>query len=130
MEKNNDSSKPNDFASNNFIQRNQHNRDISSLKRRLDELEKRVGNDAVFASSFESASRNSKVLNDSVNAIIDNYDRHLLWAKGTALIKWLAVVTLGALIGWFMNQSLSIPKYNSEIEAMKQQFETIKQQSE
>lgn len=130
MEKPSDLLKPNDFASSNFIQRNQHNRDISSVRRRLDELEKRVGDDAAFAASFESATRNSKVLNDSVVAIIDNHDKHLLRVKGTELLKWLAVAILGAAIGWFMNQSLSIPKYNSEIEAMKEQLNAAKQHSE
>lgn len=52
----------------------------------------------------------------------------LIWAKGTALMKWVATLVLGALIGWFISQALSIPKHNSEIEVVKEQINSVKQQ--
>lgn len=68
MEKISGTPKPDDFTSSNFIQRNQHNRDISSVRRRLDELEKRVGSNESFATTFaESAASQVPAQNALVN---------------------------------------------------------------
>lgn len=49
-----------DFLTYGFIKRNQHNRDIDGVKRRLDNLEARVGTDVAFAETFKQAQKSEK----------------------------------------------------------------------
>lgn len=102
---------------------NQHDKDIGYLKRKINELDSRVGDDAKFAECFASSQRNSTILNETINTVIDQHDSHLLVVKGATLIKWLAVLFIGGIMGWFVNQMWSIPKYSSELEALRMQVE-------
>lgn len=125
MTENNNHDKRSDFTSKNFIERNQHNRDIGSLKKRLEDIENRVGDDARFAQSFVSAQKNNKDIDNSIYSVIEQHDKHLLMVKGAALGKWLLVLILGAILGWVINQALSSAQYSSQIEVLRREIESF-----
>jgi hypothetical protein len=124
MTESSDPNKRSDFTSRNFIERNQHNRDIGGLRKRLEDLEARVGTNEAFGKSFALSQENSTVLNTAVKKVIDDYDKHLLIVKGTALGKWLLVLILGAVIGWIVNQVFTSTQSAAEIESLKRQLES------
>lgn len=99
MSENKENQNRDDFSSKNFIERNQHNRDISSLRKRLDTLESRVLEDKSFAETFLNAQKHEKQIDEAVIGIIDQYDNHKLKINGVALLKWLGVLIIGGIIG-------------------------------
>lgn len=99
MEANKTSTGRNDFASHDFIQRNQHNRDINAIKKRLGELEERVGDNEKFAKTFCEARKTNKAIDEGINEAIDAHDNHKLKVNGVALLKWLSVLVVGGVIG-------------------------------
>lgn len=107
---------------------NRHNKDINFLKKKISELESRVGDDAAFTKSFVSAQKSNKEIDESINAVIGEYDRHLLTTKGVALGKWLLVLILGAAVGWIINQAFSTASHSAEIEALKSLIEASQTQ--
>lgn len=102
MPENKDYQNYDDFSANNFIKRNQHNRDISGIKKRLEDLESRIGSDADFAETFRKAQEHEKKIDEAIERVINQYDNHKIKLNGIALLKWLGVLIIGGIIGAFI----------------------------
>lgn len=77
-----------DFASNNLINKiPRHDKDINWIKRKITELEDRIGNNEAFAKSFVSAQQNDKSIDNALNSVIDAHDNHKIKINTLALVK-------------------------------------------
>ncbi len=117
-----------DFASNNLLNKiPRHDKDINWIKKKLGELEDRVGDNESFGSTFASAKEKSTVLNDTVKKIIEEYDNHKIKSIGIAVIQWIAGIVIGAVLMQLANQVFITPQTNQQIEALRKQIESYGQ---
>ena len=89
-----------DFASKNLINKiPRHDKDISWIKKKIGELEQRVGDNGAFANSFVMAQKNDKSIDNVLKSVIDDHDNHKIKVSALALGKWMGVLIIGGVIG-------------------------------
>ncbi len=116
-----------DFASNSLINKiPRHDKDINWIKKKISELEGRVGDNESFAKAFVSAQKNDKSIDEALNAVIDEHDNHKIKVNALALGKWVLAATVGAIITWLVTQGFVIPQYNLRIDELQNQVEDLK----
>lgn len=77
-----------DFASNALINKiPRHDKDINWIKKKITELEGRVGDNETFAKTFVSAQQNDKSIDNVLNSVIDAHDNHKIKINALALAK-------------------------------------------
>lgn len=84
-----------------------HDRDITDIKRRLKELEGRVGDNESFGKTFASAQTTEKTIDSAVESIIDKHDNHKLKVNGLAIAKWVVIAVVSAVIGAWIQKSVT-----------------------
>lgn len=83
-----------------------HTEQLKAVSARLDKLEELVGDSNKLATSFAEAQKQNKNIDEAIVSVVQEYDKHHLIVKGTALLKWLGVLVVGGFIGWLLNKSL------------------------
>ena len=89
-----------DFNPDELITANRnHEQKLSELSDRLKNVEGRVLTNESFARSFCDAAQNDKRIDGVIKNSIDEHDKHKIVINAVALLKWLAVLVIGGLIG-------------------------------
>lgn len=122
----NNAEKRNDFTTNNFIQRNQHNRDINGIKKRLDDLELLVGTKEKFVSTLVAVCSDSTQVNEAIAKSVDSHDNHKIKLTFFSASKFLLNAAVGAFVAWLVIQAILIPQYNLKIDSLQEELNEVR----
>lgn len=123
----NNQPKRDDFSTKNFIERNQHNRDINAIKKRLSDLESMVGDKDSFIKTFAETCNDSTKMQDAITKCVDKHDSHKIKITFMSAGQFLLNAAAGAFVAWLVIQAILIPQYSIKIDTLQQEIDNMRQ---
>lgn len=80
-----------------------HEQKLAEIMKRIAKIEDRVLSNESFARTFSEAQRDNKSIDTTINAIIDEHDKHKIISSILTVAKWLIALIIGGIIGAYIN---------------------------